>query len=185
MRAIDTKSEGVRLVVAHTWDGEPLEPSQQTEVVLRPTDNGLQIRVDAPYHNDPPPPGPPEPTDGLWNYEVVEIFIAGPGEPVPYTEIELSPHGHYLVLKFLGIRQRAESLLPLDFEATIDGDHWSGEALVPWSHLPPAPLRGNAYAIHGTGESRSYLAMTPVPGQKPDFHQPAVFRPLDLERLAP
>ena len=180
MKPPNAKNEAVWLIVAHTWDGEPLELSERVAVVLEPRENGLRIGVDAPFHGDPPPPGPPGPTEGLWNHEVVEIFIAGPGDPVPYTEIELSPHGHHLVLKFLGIRQRVEGPLPLDFGAKIDGDRWSGEALVPWSHLPRAPFRGNVYAIHGTGKSRSYLAMTPLPGHKPDFHQPTVFRSFDL-----
>jgi hypothetical protein len=36
------------------------------------------VEIDAPYFGDAPPPGAVrgEPFDGLWNYEVVELFIA-------------------------------------------------------------------------------------------------------------
>ncbi len=31
--------------------------------------------------------------------------------------------------------------------------------------------RANLYAIHGVGTARRHLAMTPVPGEAPDFHR--------------
>lgn len=65
--------------------------------------------------------------------------------------------------------------LPLAFSATIDGDRWSGEALLPWRYFPPGVDKMNSYAIHGAGGSRIYEALYPVPkadlveGQGPDL----------------
>ena len=46
--------------------------------------------------------------------------------------------------------------------------------------LPPGLRALNLYAIHGTGRSRRYLAMTPVPGPAPDFHRLQAFTAIEL-----
>jgi hypothetical protein len=112
----------------------------------------------------------------LWEFEVVEVFIAGPGEQ--YLEIELSPTGHYLVLELDGIRRPVRTLLPIDFRAEIVGDQWTGLANIPKELLPQGPLRINATAIHGEGTARTYLSAVPLPGTQPDFHQLSCFRAL-------
>jgi len=171
------------LRIASLWDGTPVGADEV--VVVRLTDAGERVRidVDAPYHGDPRPPGPKGATDGLWEYEVVEVFLAGPPDAdgkVPYTEIEVGPHGHHLVLRLHGVRQPTERKLPLSFEAVIDGARWTGTAWIERALLPAGPRRANAYAIHGTGAGRRYLAWTVVPGPQPDFHQPARFRPVPI-----
>jgi len=171
------------LRIASLWDGAPARADEAVEVRLSDDGDRVRIDVDAPYHGDPPPPGPPGATFGLWEYEVVEVFVAGPPDAegrVPYTEIEVGPHGHHLVLRLLGVRQMTERELPLTFSAAIEGDRWTGTASIDRSLLPAGPRRVNAYAIHGVGDARRYLAWTPVPGPRPDFHQPARFRPVPI-----
>ncbi len=171
------------LVVDQAWDGRRLEAPAAT-VSLNPTAEVLRIEVEAVYHGDPPPPGPPRSIDRLWQFEVVEVFVAGSvGEDgqVSYTEVELGPHGHHLVLRLEGARNVIETGLPMVFAAEIDGDRWRGVAEVPWSFLPVAPFTGNAYAIHGLGKQRRYRAAFSVPGAAPDFHQPSRFRPLGIK----
>lgn len=173
--------------VGFTWNGHPVGADERVRVVLEIDGDHLRIDVDAPFHGDPPPVGPPGPTDGLWNHEVVELFVCGlapAGAPVPYLEVELSPHGHHLVLDLLGVRAPVRTLLPLEFSSHILGERWRGVARVPWSLLPARPARFNTYAIHGTGPARRYLAMTPVPGPSPDFHRLDRFSawPDDLRR---
>lgn len=171
------------LEIAHTWDGGAADPSEIASLTVGLTDGALRVTVDAPYHGDPPPPGPPGPTDGLWDFEVVELFVVGAededGRP-RYTEIELSPHGHHLVLELLGERNIVRRLLPLAYRAAVDGGRWSAEAVLSRRFLPPPPYRGNAFAIHGQGAARRYLAATPVPGEEPDFHRLGFFPGLDL-----
>ena len=182
-------SEAVELRVAQTWDGTAISVSEQVLWRLSAAETALRIEVDAPFHRDPPPPGEPGPCEGLWEYEVAELFIVGrdlgPESTEPeYTELELSPHGHYLLLRLRGLRQAFERRLELPYRAQIVGDRWRGEALLPSHWLPPAPHRVNAFAIHGSGHRRRYLARTPVPGPAPDFHRLADFKPLALPGLS-
>ena len=185
-----------RLVIASTWDGVALPGSEHVVVELSAQDSRLRIAVRAPYHGDPPPPHPAGPTPALWEHEVVELFVLGTsraGAPLPYTELELGPHGHHLVLRLAGERKLVDDRLPLDYGTEMDADatvpHWRGVALLEPAYLPPPPHRVNAYAIHGVGEQRRFLALYPVPGAQPDFHQLDRFQPLrlpvDLEPPSP
>jgi hypothetical protein len=169
------------LSIDRTWNGEPARDGEIVRLALRRRAAALEVVVDAPWHRDPPPPAAPGPTDRLWEFEVVELFVAGADPGVPrYTEIELSPYGHHLVLRFVGVRNAVDRGLQLGFAAERHGRRWSGRAVVPARYLPAAPWRANACAIHGTGDSRRYLAAQPLPGPTPDFHQPERFEALSI-----
>ena len=167
----------MELRVAATWSGEPVGVDEQVVLQLR-RDSDLVITVDAPWHGDPAPSGPPGPTPGLWDFEVVELFLLGPDER--YLEIELGPWGHHLVLQLEGRRRPVASGLPLAFAVERRGDRWWGEARVPDGLLPAGPHFINAYAIHGCGPHRRYLAWAPPGGDAPDFHRLESFRPVEL-----
>ncbi len=172
------------LHVSSTWNGSLLCEGAQTRLELKPLESEIALRVSAPFHNDPPPEGPPGSTDGLWDYEVVELFISGTANEeglVPYIEIEMSPHGHYLVLEFLGERQRVKTYTDVDYQAIIDGERWFGDMKLPRSWLPEGKLRCNSYAIRGQGRNRGYFAMRPMGGKKPDFHRLEFFKTLSLD----
>jgi len=159
------------------WHGGAVGPEHWITIHMLDMEPGIQLRITAPFYGDPAPPTTPVgPTDGLWEFEVVEVFIAGPGEQ--YLEIELSPTGHYLVLELNGIRRPVRTLLPIDFRAEVVGDQWTGVANIPQDLLPSGPLRFNATAIHGAGTARTYLSAVPLPGPQPDFHQVNCFRAL-------
>lgn len=168
--------------VDRTWSGEPVGDGERAVLRLTAAGDDLVVGVEAPFHSDPPPPGPPGPTSGLWEHEVVELFVAGPGSDgeVEYLEVELSPHGHHLVLRLGGVRRVVGEGLPLDFRAAIDGRRWRGEAHIPRGWLPPPPHRAAAFALHGTGGRRRYLSSVALPGDGPDFHQPRRFPPIEL-----
>ncbi len=167
----------LRLHIQREWSGASVGPEEAVLLTLE-DDGELVLTVEAPFHGDPPPPGAPGPTWGLWEHEVVELFVLGPGER--YTEIELGPHGHHLVLQLEGVRRPVPRELALEYEAEIEGDRWRGLARVPRALLPEGPHRVNAYAIHGQGEARRYLAFEPVPGDRPDFHRLERFVALPL-----
>ena len=161
------------LRIQNLWDGTPARPEEVVAVTLA-IGSGLSIKVDAPFHDDLPPPGPPGPTEKLWEHEVVEIFVAGaPDEDgvVEYVEIELGPRGHHLVLRLRGERNIVEERLPLTYSTQHKGDRWIGRAMLAGSLLPHRPYRVNATAIHGGGAKRRYLSWQPLPGDTPDFHQ--------------
>ena len=161
------------LAVASTWDGQPVPGAAVAQVELHRSAVGVRVVVDAPFHGDPAPPGPPGSTPGLWDFEVVEVFFLADGER--YTEVELGPHGHHLVLQLEGVRRPVRSGLPLDFTATVAEGRWRGVAWVPASHLPAGWDRLNAYAIQGLGANRCYLAWRAPGGDRPDFHRLEAF----------
>lgn len=158
----------ITLDITSTWDGAPAREGERASVTLAARDGGLDVGIDAPLHGDPPPPSPPGPTWALWEHEVVELFVLGAGER--YTELEVGPHGHHLLLRLEGRRSVVARCLPLDVLVEHRGDRWGARLHLAATGLPPPPWRINAYAIHGQGERR-YLAWTPVPGPSPDFHR--------------
>jgi len=163
------------LSVGHTWSGQPL-PTPAAALTLSAQPDALRVDVEAPYHGDPRPSGPPGAFWKLWEHEVVELFLLGDDER--YLELELGPHGHHLALQLHGARSTVAHSMPLAFDAHIAGDRWRGRATVPRRWLPPGTLRANAYAIHGLPGARVYSAWAPVPGPQPDFHRLSCFRPL-------
>jgi hypothetical protein len=167
--------------IKQTWDGVPIPDAERAHVWLQLSATGdLTITIDAPFHADPSPPTPPGQTPKLWEHEVVEVFIAG--DAAHYTEVELGPHGHFLALRLRGCRQPYDWPALKGYEAQIDAalGRWRGRAVLDAAHLPSGAWRGNAYALHGEGTRRRYLAAHPVPGAQPDFHQLARFVPLSL-----
>lgn len=164
----------IRFEVAHTWDGKPL-PAPAASLTLH---SDLRLEVEAPFHGAPPPPGPAGAFWTLWEHEVVELFLLG--DDARYLEVELSPHGHHLVLVLHGQRKVVTHSLPLAYTATVRGDRWRGEAQLDPAWRPRGPLWANAYAIWGPRGARQHAAWSPVPGPKPDFHRLSCFRPIVL-----
>jgi len=159
----------LRLLVSRSWDGLPLAEKERVEVRISGFKEFLLVEIEAPYYGDPAPPGPVGSTPGLWEFEVVELFICGPGEQ--YSEFEVGPLGHFLALRMEGVRNPVEQGMDLQVETAVTGDRWRGRLVISRRLLPEGPHRLNAYAIHGEGEGRRYLAAVPVPGDEPDFHR--------------
>ena len=167
------------LHITKLWDGKPALESEHASLVVRLTAEHLIVSIDAPFHGDPAPGASPGPTPGLWNHEVVELFICGPD--AQYTEVEIGPHGHHLVLQLSGVRSPTATCLPLQLCVTKEENRWTASAALDAGLLPPRPWTVNAYAIHGEGAARRYLACYPAPGDAPDFHRLEAFQPIELE----
>jgi len=168
----------IALPIIMQWDGSPAPLGAHASANLSCTDAGLRIRASA-LHQTPAriPPLPAGRCDGLWEYDVVEIFLAG--EDGTYVEIELGAGGHWLVFGFSGIRVRSNEHpdLPLDVAHRSSKDGWESTVTIPWDILPKTIARLNAFAILGG----LHLAHHPVPGTTPDFHQPAHYPRAHLE----
>lgn len=159
-----------------SWDGHPVD--KPASIWLSRVGRTVQIDVRARFHHSGSPVGPPGPSDGLWEYEAVEVFICSAGDPPHYTEIELGPHGHHLVLQLEGVRNVIRRELPLQFKAEIVGDHWVGTATIADDFLPVPGSRGwrvNATAVHGPPQSRRFETAAKLTATKPDFHRPHEF----------
>ncbi|MCO4748130.1 MAG: hypothetical protein KC912_25270 [Proteobacteria bacterium] len=168
----------MRLAIDKTWDGHAIPRAEQASVRLYLRPDALIVEVSAPFHRDPKPSAPVGPTWKLWEHEVVELFLVGENDR--YTEIELGPHGHHLVLRLEGERNIVEQQLPIGFATRIDGTRWTGVARIPLAHLPARPWRGNAFAIHGVGGQRRYLVATALGTAQPDFHCISGFEALSV-----
>ena len=162
----------MRLVVAQTWDGVPVGADEAVALELHLDGDSLVVDVAAPFHGDVAPGAAVGSTDRLWEHEVVELFVAGPGES--YAEIELGPFGHFLVLRLKGVRNLESAHHAIAFAAERHAGRWMGRARIRRALLPPGPWRVNAYAIHGISERR-YLVHTALQTQTPDFHLPDRF----------
>jgi hypothetical protein len=164
------------ILIERAWDGAGVGADERVRLDLALGADLLAIEVVAPFHGDPPPPGSVGSCDGLWEFEVVELFLVGDGER--YLEIELSPHGHHLALELQGPRNVIECGLELRYACRRDATSWRGRAEVEARRLPSGLRAANAFAIHGTGPGRRYLAAWPTGGERPDFHRIASFPPL-------
>ena len=165
--------------VRSSWDGRPLQPDEYARIDLRLGD-AIEVEIEATDYGDPAPMQPVGRCDGLWNFEVVELFLLGRDDE--YLELEFGPHGHYLALRLAGRRQVVANDLPVEYAVERRANRWHGRARARIGDLPADLVAANAYAIHGQGESRRYLAWQPVPGPAPDFHRLDRFGALPLAR---
>ncbi len=165
------------LGIDRTFDGREIPEDERASLALRLSEAGLCVDVEAPFHGDAPPPAPAGSHDGLFEFEVVELFLLG--ERQRYLELEFGPFGHYLALQLEGARRVVRSGLPLDFAWERGERRWTGRARVPLDYLPPGLYAANAYAIHGAEPARRHLAAHPVGGEVPDFHRLERFAPLE------
>lgn len=165
------------LTIAKTWEGCPIPASEQARVAFWLEGETLRVTLEAPEHGDPLPAGPPGRTPGLWEYEVVELFVVGPDGH--YLEIELGPGGHHLALTFSAPREVRDPGVPVSLQVTRAAGRWRGEATVSLRWCPLPVVAANAFAIHGVGGDRRFLVAAPTGGERPDFHRPDRFPSID------
>lgn len=191
-----------KFLMGKTWDGRPTTTSPyKISFVINAITGDIVLTIDAPYFNDPRPPGEPGKCLKLYNFEVVEIFIAAypndddtQAQYSPYLEVQIGPHGHYNLVFFLQEADfgNMDTSIELDRPPTAQINpktgRWTAEIAIP-SFFLPEPVCGddlsitwmmNAYAMHGVGEEREHIAYSAVPGSKPNFHQLRYFCPLVL-----
>lgn len=114
--------------------------------------------------------------------DVAECFIANADGS--YLELNLAPNAAWWACRFSAPRQR-ETPLPLSVpglethcEVSDDGG-WLCAMSIPLDFFGPggtdwSTLRVNVCFILGS-DRRRYLSAIALPGENPDFHQPAAF----------
>lgn len=168
------------LSVNRRWDGTPLEPRDVLEMTIAETPQGIAAQFTA--HLAPTYTVPNAPvgfTQGLWDYDVVELFFARPDGS--YVEIEVGPAGHWLVYEFSGYREASDKTpRPLAYRTRVEDGVWSGTFAIPsaWLRCPLQEFRVNVYQIRSTAYRREYLAWRSVPSIEPDFHRVECFESL-------
>ena len=79
------------------WDGE--EDEKVYEIEFFKTSSELRVKVKSNFYNDPAPPAPAGYMMGLWDYEVVELFLSGLLRTINITSSTRTPliHKHNLI----------------------------------------------------------------------------------------
>ncbi len=162
-----------KLDITQTWDGKTVRPLEEISLFFSLNSKELAFIVQAPFYADTAPKSPAGFTPRLWDYELVELFLLGAAGQ--YLEVELGPHGHYLIYLLSGVREVERTITPVGVHCCIEGNIWRGEIALAAGDLPRNISHVNGYGIHGQGDERRYLAATSVAGAVPDFHQPAAF----------
>jgi hypothetical protein len=164
----------LRLAIERHWDGTRCpDPRRRGELCLALADDALEISASFERQRPPRLPAAPPGTRvaNLWEYDVVECFLAGAGGR--YLEVELGAAGHFLVLEFAAPRRRsnehADLHPPVSFRE--EEGRWHASLRLPLSLVPEDLCALNAFAIAGG----RHFAHHPVPGRAPDFHQPQAF----------
>jgi len=166
--------ERLALPIERYWDGAPCPHAHLHGRVERSArDEGVELVARLPHQPAPRIPAPPRGARvaDLWEYDVVECFLAGADGR--YLEVELGAGGHFLVLSFSAPRVRSDSheALALPVEFASDARGWRSRVLIGRALVPPGLSALNAFVIAGG----AHLAYAPLPGAAPDFHQPARF----------
>lgn len=196
-RQLESTLNGVDFRIDKTWNGDPVD--HEPFVVHmewffqrqrgKPHKRVVKVFTEGPLFDDPPPP---EDVGGiclnLYDYEVLELFFANDKDQ--YLEVEVGPHGHWLVLLLNGHRKpfnKGEEL-ELQVQNVFEGDKWRSVFEIPLAYFPPNVTKFNAYAIHGVGDERQYEALNPVTDgtyDQPDFHRLQFFKPFDRKKIIP
>lgn len=169
------------LELRHLWNGAPAPDGVGGRVTLQSSGGVLALEWELALPGKARiPASPPGFTEGLWEWDVVELFLrSGPDR---YLELELGPGGHWLALTFRGVRQRSAELRDLrpGLKNELSAGLWRGRAEVPLELAGPRPWTGLVTAVLGSGAGRLYLSWPPLPGVQPDFHQPQAWAALEI-----
>lgn len=145
------------------WAGQPLSIADSTaprvsgrgallttrspSVTLTLQERGLVFEMWAPWWQNPAPSSAPSSLWGLWEHEVLEVFIVGDSG---YLELEVGPHGHHLLLSLSAPREvsQVHETLDVHCERQDDSDledsgleyHDDTHRAEQHKHLTPASL---------------------------------------------
>lgn len=176
------------LTIRTTWNNQTVPADEEAHIRMTLTEKQLLVSVEAKFYNDPELPNwidKPATHPTLYDFEVVELFLLGPDEH--YLEIELGPKGQYFVLELHGARNATRYPIEIDEYHVINNGNgrWSATAHIDRKELPDKIEKLNAFAIHGTNETRVYMSLYPAPENDPaypqaDFHRLELFQPTDF-----
>jgi hypothetical protein len=120
---------------------------------------------------------------GLWDWDVVELFISADPASKTYYEFQLSPIGQFFELEIFEPRKSFNREFNSGFKHHVElvsPTHWRAEMQIPLKSIgwdgKPASLCANAFAILGEGVKKTYWSLTLPRQEKPDFHLPEHFQ---------
>lgn len=170
------------------WSGEAAPPDRHVEVRMLFSEDHLYARFDA-IQAEPlivrDQPNLESKTIGLWDRDVVEIFIApDANEPRKYLEFEAAPNGEWVDLAIdLTSGERVtdrEYISRMEAAARIEEEAVVTAIKIPWTAFGRRPETGevwpgNLFRCVGRDPGRGYLAWSPTLTERPNFHVPERF----------
>lgn len=127
-----------------------------------------------------------DPQWGLWDWDVVELFLeCGRESDGSYLEFQVSPLGQHFELKIFEPRKRFDRDFRSGFQheaKQVSEGHWQAEMRIPFKGNRP---RGNAFAILGPEGAKTYWSLFLGPQEIPDFHLPERFSELPIRGPEP
>ncbi|MGC1869464.1 MAG: carbohydrate-binding family 9-like protein [Acidobacteriaceae bacterium] len=190
--------------LAEFWRDAPVTPmtddayghkvaAHATEIRSRWTASNLYFLFACPYQELHLKPHTvlDQPTPGLWNWDVAEVFIGAPDGPIDrYKEFEISPQSEWLDLD-IDLKQPDKVALTSwksGFQAAAHIAHtqkiWYGSMRIPYASLKAGEanagdiLRINFFRSQGTKP----VEMAWQPPLQASFHAPEQFGELKLVR---
>ena len=171
------------------WSGKTAESQRHFTTKFAWTDRDFFVHFTGSQHEPlivNSKPQIQQKTDGLWERDVFEIFVAPDGEDVSkYFEFEVAPTGEWLDL---AIEITHEGRRQTDFTyhsgmqsaVLIEPDKISATLKINWQAFGKTPnrgdvWRGNLFRCMGAGTTRGYLAWHPTETAIPNFHVPEKF----------
>ena len=116
---------------------------------------------------------------GLWEYDVVEVFIKRGKSSSDYLELQVSPLGQKLALLIHKPRVELEKVVPslTAVKVNFDSKTFKASFMINASDIPGEgnEIWGNLHSILGPTGNQSFYSLHPGPG-KPDFHRPEYFQ---------
>jgi len=174
--------------------GKPL-PEAKTEIRSLWTADNLYFLFTANYQTMylRPEPNLTAETFGLWDYDVVEVFIGHDLErPHLYKEFEVSPRGEWVDLDVDKSKKTDMADWKWNsnfrFQTRVDekAKQWHCVMEIPWKSIAAGPVKAgqefrlNLYRIEGGPQERKYITWQAV--GNPSFHTPAKFGRLRLAK---
>jgi len=174
------------VTVATGWDHAPLPWSFRACVVQDLKNLWFLGQTDYPA-GKLPDSEPNSYTEWLGNFDVIEFFFAD--KSGHYSEYHLAPFGRWWMQTFAVPRQKDPNLeipmVKVESDLSITSG-WATYLKMPlrfWTgKLNSEPLSGNFTATFRS-QQPPLASLLRLPGEKPNFHQPTEFAPLEFIKI--
>ncbi|MBD64495.1 MAG: hypothetical protein CME62_04775 [Halobacteriovoraceae bacterium] len=119
---------------------------------------------------------------GLWENDVVEVFLTRAKDHLPYLELQLSPLGQKFALLIKKPRKETEKITEIAVKTNVSRTQngFNGSFQIPKESIPgdSTELWGNLHACLYDEHKCNFYALKPNTDQRADFHRPEYFQKL-------